>query len=817
MKSNVAAVRATVFLVMAAFAIRANADTLLWYRFDGDGATIVNKANPGTMNGTLKSINSWGSLGGLGNTTAKFPTRGDAFPEGNTLIDPATDTIHSETVKSLSFSGDPANSGTVCLLKADTTAALKEMMSCTCEVFFKLPSDSAEIEVRQKKDILFPLVDWGSPDGNGLGWFFGLRKDNSSSGFYPFFRSKHHTGSGSVQTDCQDHTYLNDDKWHHLAVIITADTSAHTATVKLVLDYTTLATTKTLTGFYGFHNNNSGNFPFLVGADLWRSSKSCCFMGEIAEVRVSNTALATDDLLRPLPTGPVDADTLVYLPMGDCDWFGSPNTASYKNIYHGVLNAALTATYTPYWYLNSSAIPYPAVSSYAAGGMLRDGYLSTETYADVKSMNFSRALGTTEKEGDQYFGHVVRIPYENAHLADGSFTLECFFKTDGEVPSGNSINSYTFLQNKFAKIMINQANGKLLTRLVKPSGSPNYEDFNSANRVDDAQWHHYALVYDKSQGAFAVYLDYRLIASKTYSLTTETDSVFCFGGEGRYKQAFSGWLDDFRITRRALKADEFLTTRELVSQDALFAHFEDDLSTGQDAALAPNGVGGTLGGGSAPTFVDVNRVIDLDGDKKADYTSTKALRLDGGSVVYPHNSLLECRDFTAEWFARYDSIADLSMLLRFGMLSDGGTNTISWALYRSGVNLRFGANVSPDGSWKNIYRPDHNCATIADSGIADGKWHHWALVAQTNPNATPANTTFTLYKDYKPVGDPLMFNGKDGADGILALPSTGTTLSIGTGGKAINGTIDELRITPSVLAPENFMRKMPSGLVLFLR
>lgn len=503
MKKHAAAVRSTVFLAVVVFAIGANAETLLWYRFnESDTAKVENKANPGTMDGTMKSINTWGSLNGLGDTASKFPTRGDAFPKGNTLIDPATDTIHSDTVKSLSFSGDPANSGTVRLLKADATAALKEMMSCTCEVFFKLPSDSAAIETRRAKDILFPLVDWGSPDGNGLGWFFGLRKDSSSTGFYPFFRSKHHNGSGAVQNDCQDKTYLNDDKWHHLAVIITADTSANTATVKLVLDYTTLATTKSLTGFRGFHYKNEGNFPFLVGADVWRSSngaKNCCFMGEIAEVRVSNTALATDELLRPLPAGPVDADTLVYLPMGDCDWFGSPNTASYKNIYHGVLNAAPTATYTPYWYLNNSSVPYPAVSSYAADEMLRNGYLSTETFADVKSMNFSRVLATTD-DGDQYFGHVVRIPYENAHLAEGSFTMEWFFKTDGQVPSGNEINSYTFLNNTFGKIMINQANGKLLTRLVKPSGNPNYEDFNSTNRVDDAQWHHYALVYDKLQG-----------------------------------------------------------------------------------------------------------------------------------------------------------------------------------------------------------------------------------------------------------------------------------------------------------------------------
>ena len=819
MKKHAAAVRSTVFLAVVVFAIGANAETLLWYRFnESDGAKVENKANPGTMDGTLKSINSWGSLGGLGDTTAKFPTRGDAFPEGTRLIDPATDTIHSETVKSLSFSGDPANSGTVRLLKADATTALKEMMSCTCEVFFKLPSDSEAIETRRAKDILFPLVDWGSPDENGLGWFFGLRKDSSSTGFYPFFRSKHHNGSGAVQNDCQDKTYLNDDKWHHLAVIITADTSANTATVKLVLDYTTLATTKSLTGFRGFHYNNTGNFPFLVGADLWRSyngAKNCCFMGEIAEVRVSNTALAVDQLLRPLPAGPVDADTLVYLPMGDSGWFGSPNTSNYKNIYHGILNAAPTAAWTPYWYFNeSSSVPYPAVASDAIDGNLRDGYLATTSYADASSMRFSRALVSSK-----YQGHVVRIPYEDNGLADDSFTLEWFFKTDGNVSSGDSIYSYTFLYNTFAKIMINQANGKLLTRLVPATG--NYQDFNSSDRVDDGEWHHYALVYDKQQSAFSVFLDYRKIASQTYTLATTTTTPFSFGGMGRQEQGFSGMLDDFRITRRALKAGEFLTTREVVSSDvALFAKFEGNYTTGQDAVLAPAGVGGTLGGGSAPTFVDTNRRIDLDGNGKADYTSTKALSLDGGSVVYPHNSFLESRNFTAEWFAKYDSLESTAMLLRLGMESETGAGTVCWALYATPEDdrLRMAAQTTADGAWtSNIYRGDQNFEFKQGESVTDGKWHHWALVAKTNPDASPANTTFSLYRDYEQVGDALVFDGKDHAGGILALPSTGTTLSIGTANKRLKGVIDELRVTPSVLAPADFMHKVPGGLVLTLR
>ena len=798
---------AAALLALAAFT--AQAETLLWYRFDGDGATIVNKANPGTMDGTLKNINTWGSLGGLGDTSEKYPTRGDAFPAGTRLIDPASDAIQSGTVKSLSFSGDPANSGTVRLLKADTTTAFKEMTSFTCEVFFKLPSDSAAIETRRAKDILFPLVDWGSPDGGGRGWFFGLRKDNSSSGFYPFFRYKYYNGTSVTTDDCQDQTYLNDDKWHHLAVVVTADTSANSAVARLVLDYTTLAATKTLSNYSGFHVNNTGNFPFLVGADLWRSSKSCCFMGEIAEVRVSNTALAADKLLRPLPEGPVDDDTLLYLPMGDSGWFGSQSTASYENRYYGILAATTNTAWTPYWIHGTTNATYPSVSFDVSADSIRSGYLSAESFSDTNSVAFSRVLASS-----QYAGHVLRIPYEGKGLTEDSFTMEWFFKTDGTVPtSSNGSSTYTFLNNSFAKILINQANGLLLTRLVKAAGG--YEDFNSSVRVDDAVWHHYALVYDKAQGAFATFLDYRKINSKTYEITTDASGAFLFGGQTAYVQAFSGNLDDFRITKRALKANEFLTSRTCVSADtALFAHFEGDLSTGQDAVLAPDGVGGTLGGGSVPTYIDVKRKIDLDGDGNADYVSTKALRLDGGSVVYPHNSLLECRDFTVEWFAKYESLEDVSMVLRLGMLSDAGTGTISWALYRSSGNLRFGANVSPDGSWKNIYRPDYNFATIAESGIEDGKWHHWALVAETHPNATPANTTFTLYKDYGQVGSNLVFNCQNGADGILAFPSTGTTLSIGTGGKAVNGIIDELRFRPGVQPVSSFMRRLPNGFVL---
>jgi hypothetical protein len=62
-----------------------------------------------------------------------------------------------------------------------------------------------------------------------------------------------------------------------------------------------------------------------------------------------------------------------------------------------------------------------------------------------------------------------------------------------------------------------------------------------------------------------------------------------------------------------------------------------------------------------------------------------------------------------------------------------------------------------------------------------------------------------------------VFNGKDGADGILAFPSTGTTLSIGTGGKKIKGLIDELRFRPGVQPVSSFMRRLPNGFIIMVK
>jgi hypothetical protein len=174
------------------------------------------------------------------------------------------------------------------------------------------------------------------------------------------------------------------------------------------------------------------------------------------------------------------------------------------------------------------------------------------------------------------------------------------------VPSGNGVNSYTFMNPSFAKIMINQADGKLKTRLIPHVG--NYSDYDSAGRVDDSNWHHYALVYDKAQGAFSIYLDYARVSSTTLAPATGTSREFLFGGETATSQTFAGNLDDFRLTKRALRPHEFLTSRAVVSAGAaLLAHFDGDYSTSQDAVLAPSGSGAAISGASSASSESFSR------------------------------------------------------------------------------------------------------------------------------------------------------------------------------------------------------------------
>ena len=90
----------------------------------------------------------------------------------------------------------------------------------------------------------------------------------------------------------------------------------------------------------------------------------------------------------------------------------------------------------------------------------------------------------------------------------------------------------------------------------------------SSPRVDkkflkDNKWHHFALVYDDDACSFRLYVDYDLKDERSFSsryrLAFPSTRDFWVGsGEKLNLSSFEGWIDEVRMTRKALSPEQFI-------------------------------------------------------------------------------------------------------------------------------------------------------------------------------------------------------------------------------------------------------------------
>lgn len=295
------------FASMALAALCAGAEPLLWYRFGGSDAVIEieNVASPGTMNGTLKSIDNWNDHE-LGDITAKFPTRGDDFPTKAGVYDPVSRKTISGPAKALQFLGNQAAAGVVYLSNSDA-AALKGLFSFTCEAFFKIPQDTFLPEADNSDS--FPLIIFGKHGEQGWKISFARNKNGKVE---PLFRGVARSVSGAdnfdftVRDQSGSPAYCADDEWHHLAVVVDGKEDGSTMTCRLYLDYKEILN-YSLKGYCGFYYNDSDTAPFVIGADLFRNVSYAVtretFMGSIADLRITPEALPPESFLRAVRPG----------------------------------------------------------------------------------------------------------------------------------------------------------------------------------------------------------------------------------------------------------------------------------------------------------------------------------------------------------------------------------------------------------------------------------------------------------------------------------------------------------------------------------
>ena len=839
---------ATMFCA-AAFA-SASANTIGWWRFNGEGANVPNVAKPGTLDGTIVSISN--DLNNavanpadvsFGSVASKMPTVTERLQGiAPRVYDPLDGKVYDDG-KTLTWEKPFVQGGM--MVPYATELALKTF---TVQTMIRLPKDADSRGGYGGS--MFPIAQFGKDQTEG--WIFGVYEG------YLFSRFTYTKTDGTVgQVAIKDHyakgsefPSLYDGKWHHVAMVFT--TAGANAVARMFVDGVQYAENRA-TDWKSW--NYSGTLPLFVGANPYTYARM--FYGDIAEVRITDDASSKDqssNFLVPLLDGQglVDDDTALLLTFDNAAAFGFPTNATIatKETFNmsethsnkayvwyaknwNILNAAYNKPTIPHWlafankgttehftpelWPTNSAYAAGAIVSYASSGttnaVVDTGSLDIPTYARVSNTNLRSV------------SNLIQLDDGACYFSTNSFTAECFFRTS----IGTGVTD-TIFYAPFLKLCVNK--GKLLLRGYDTGEERSAGEITGTVTVNDGAWHHVACVYDAATKKFTLWQDGLSVGSKSgtalYSGGYQTKLGittlgFLIGGQRHAidgdVQGFKGNIDMVRITRRVLSSDEFLKLATL--PERLFdARFDDDtpptFSSGLADYLAPSGTGGTMNGGAAAPAVVASRggKVIFDGASGTDKAAWgDALSLDGGYVLYPRNRLLERRSFTFEFFGRF---ADLPNAATFARLNIGNSlGTPVWALYNNIANsdkkhrLYAAVTVTTDGGVTFDRGSDLALYNLTDNADDVAGWHHWALTVEQQSTRVEVK----LYKD----GVNVTAGGQARKNGQLYLPPEGTSLSFGgstTSGAYLKGVLDNMRISDGVLSPSEFMMYEPLGLML---
>ena len=801
---------AFLFAMLAASAVQAK--VVAWWRFDEIGADnkVVNAANPGTYDGYL-TTGSAPSNGTWPADAANMPVVTNSFQQGMPRVIDQLTGVATNGGKALLWNGTAVKGGVV-VPYADAMGLL-DLEKFTIEAFVRLPPEAANRTANQ----MFPILHFGNDATRGM--MFSVW-DNSMNKGYLFFR-ENNSGWDIWMQYAAHMPGLYDGRWHHVAVAFDGNASKTNVTMHLYVDGRKYAGNSNQK-WIGWNAVKTNKDPLVIGRHQSTSSRT--FMGEIAEVRISDTVLTDNQFLVPLTDRPAltDDDTALMLTFDTAKntGYGFATQHVVPCIYSGKTNYIWAARN---WNLQNAAVRAPLVPRWFpldTTGIAGDLDETLRPLADENTLpgeNLYRNVFGQEADAEGAslkirtdggnLADVVNVPGASALTAD-SLTLELFFKTDIA-----DDNTDTLVFSGFLKWCVYQ--GKLLARTFTGASHAyqSGDQLTSAGKVNDGKWHHAAWVWDRENGTISSYLDYVRVGSKTATPYVDANATCIIGGQDRDYQAFAGNIDDVRITRRVLRPWEFLTTHTVGTARLMDAPLESDYSSGIDEAIAPTGTVGMVKGGEAtmPVIVKAREgFVTLDGEVGDDVrASGHAVSLDGGYVKWVNNRLLDRYDMTVEFFARFDKLDNSANLVR---LSSGTevNGTPAWTLWcKNDPKIQLTANTTTnDGVSIDSYTP-----VFKNEAVDDGNWHHWAMTIGTD--VTGSSSVFTLYRDYAQYGNARTVTG------LLRLPSSGSNISIGgTGvsGAYIHGLVNNLRISPGVLPTTAFMRFIPkAGTVLIIR
>ncbi len=223
--------------------------------------------------------------------------------------------------------------------------------------------------------------------------------------------------------------------------------------------------------------------------------------------------------------------------------------------------------------------------------------------------------------------------------------------------------------------------------------------------------------------------------------------------------------------------------------------------------------------GAALTDAVANPRLSLEGDRDMTIGTNKAaLAVNQGALRYDDPGLLfACDAQTIEFYVKADQQNRYQRL--FGLLSGEAASTVSWMfLFDNGQGKEgVGGNDKLKTSFAFVKsegaEPSNTTNPIAAQSVADGAWHHVAYTFA--PNAADAwKTDVAMFVDHVKVGSATA------AGRVNRTASGAFTIAVDSRtANKLDASLDEIRITRGVLAPEQFLklRKVRGGLMLIVR
>ena len=631
-----------------------------------------------------------------------------------------------------------------------------------------------------------------------------------------------YTGDSQVGT-----AKINDGAWHHVAV------TWNGSVIKIYVDYEQDKFKSgnprqfSHTSALGYASNNSTRFGGYTGAaDNVTAQRR--FNGLVDEVRISDVALLPNQFLRMQPVD-MDPDEVLRI--------------SFDKGEYGVLNAEMNLSDSlgpncpkALFKTTGGAASYDSADK--AGGTVGAGRESS-ALQNASSLRLST-------NGTMSSGCYVQVPGFSSRFVGNpstNYTIECFYKSGGQVrgPTANRQSIFKFGAGEWiASAMLcaqypsgsgEMGDGYMFIsykdKVLEDSNSPDPHRYEVTldKQLDDGCWHHVAIVADGDGMEARTYIDGRLSVRRTgyvpapdlgYASSLFIGSAWEGSGPARF---FDGWIDNMRVTMRALQPSEFMTPNPVDSGDAsLFASFEQNYSfaCAADADLSVTGYGESRNGGNEPSFVmDSRGPLLLGGEGSTERTANEwSVSLDASRVVFPPSPLFESASCTIEFLAKFDGIKDGN-----GSVSAGSTDLAQ--------NVPIMRLVAVDGSgfdWYAYRSKDRDNAiemsingyslswTMPGNGkVVDGRWHHYAFLFESVENET--RTRITLFRDYADCGSLE-------ANRTIPRRVAGHRLMIGEGTfdhPNMTGKFDALRFTRGILDVSQFIRKSPVGLAVVFR